>query len=142
MNKKLEKIELLNKQNELSLSRLDKPDIKNLKIDYIKGKIIYNLLDRVSIEYENFYTIQIYNFPELLIPDIRVVSYFDAENAYYKYIIENKTGNFIGYESHSFRLIDDGVHEIKIKILGYLYDDSNNRLPLYNTTFLQINKCE
>ena len=46
MNKKLEKIELLNKQNELSLSRLDKPDKKNLYINYIKGKIKYELLDR------------------------------------------------------------------------------------------------
>jgi len=138
MNKKLEKIELLNKQNELSLSRLDKPDKKNLYINYIKGKIKYEILDRVLIGDDIYYKIPLYNFSESFIPYIKVVSYFDTENGNYQYINED---NFYGDTSYIIRQIPgnkDVNHQIEIRVNAYLNDNSGNRLPLYNTLFLHI----
>jgi len=143
MNKKLEKIELLNKQNELSLSRLDKPDKKNLYINYIKGKIKYELLDREIVfpDEGKTYVFPLYNFPEKFIPYIKVISYFDTENGNYKFFDSFNFNNI--NVSYSFRLnseIDDPVtnYDIHATITGLLYTESYNFLPLYVTLYLYI----
>jgi hypothetical protein len=138
-NRKIEKTEILNKQNKLDISQITVSDKNILSFSYIKNKNKYEILNKVSIDFEEYYKVLLYNFPEDYLPFIKVISYFDTEAGNYRFINDE---NYVGDVSYSIRQYNiynqNNNYELNIRVAGYLYNDFNERLPLYNTLFLNI----